>query len=292
MIAARAAAIGADISGFRWNAGCHTVSRQRPLAADAAVPGQYTESEIGQRIADGGQFPIQHRGQARFGGMDDHIAQFEIAMDDGGSPVRRHTPRQFADQCFHIRDGFGFGRAILLDKAAKLAGDIVPLRRETGETDRGIVHLMQGSQCFAERIVDGTAVFVRQAGQCGIEDDAARHKIHHIKGGADDGIILAKEMHTGNGNRRIAQCLHDAEFTIHLMGAGQQRAGRFLAHDELRRAIPHAGRKQECGIGRAALKLLHHQIAVIIGEMGGKTITQPRNIEAMCRRDLAHRQAV
>ena len=89
--------------------------------------------EVRQRVADGREFPVQHRDDARLGGVDDAIVEPEVAMDDGGARIRRAGAGQPGDELVHLGDRLGLRGAVLLAPALDLPRHIALRLAEIGK---------------------------------------------------------------------------------------------------------------------------------------------------------------
>ena len=74
------------------------------------VPGHQMIAEIGERIAERRQFPVEHRHDLRLVRRDDEIVEPVVAMHQPRRPARRNMRRQPFDQPLHGVDRFGLAR--------------------------------------------------------------------------------------------------------------------------------------------------------------------------------------
>ena len=91
--------------------------------------------EIGERIAERRQLPVQHRDDARRVARDDQVVEPIVAVHQPRRPGRRDVPRQPVDQPLHLLDLFRFGSAVLLRPALDLARDVVLAFAEIAKPD-------------------------------------------------------------------------------------------------------------------------------------------------------------
>ena len=111
-------------------------------AADAAkllrlqAPVHAVVGEVGQRVTERGQLPVEHRQDARLRGVEDHIVQPVVAMhtlvsSPGGMCCGSHS------MSFSIASTFSVSRgAVLLGPAADLALQIVARLAVVGQAQR------------------------------------------------------------------------------------------------------------------------------------------------------------
>ena len=65
--------------------------------------------EVGQRMAERRQLPVEHRQDARLGRVEDHVVDAKVAMDDRGLVARGDMGGQPFDQPVHVRVAPGVG---------------------------------------------------------------------------------------------------------------------------------------------------------------------------------------
>ena len=93
------------------------------------MPGHAVVAEIGQRVAEGGQLPIQHGNDARLGGVEHQVVEPVVAVHDAhhvfGAGHGRNMLRQPGHQRIHLWNWLGDRGHILPAPAADLALKIV-----------------------------------------------------------------------------------------------------------------------------------------------------------------------
>src|SRR5215471_18782111 len=120
-------AIFGHIFLLRWNA--------KRLAVDAGetahrlvvgeAPLHALVGEVGERVADGGELPIDDGKQARPVGLEDHVIDAVVAVHEARSPVVGWLVLlEPLDQDLHVLDVLGLRGAILLGPAVALAREI------------------------------------------------------------------------------------------------------------------------------------------------------------------------
>ena len=214
-------------------------------AADAAegagrdVPGHAVVAEVGQRVAHGGQLPVQHRQHARFGGVEDQVVEPEVAVHHRHhrlvARAVRDVLRQPFDQPVHGLVGAGDRGLVLLAPARDLALEIVAGPAEIGQAECGHIQLVQRGDDAVHLVVDRRALLARHARQRLVPEHAALHELHHVEGAADDRFVLAQQVHARHRHLAAGQRVHDPELALHRMGRGQQPGRRARAWSASRR---------------------------------------------------------
>ena len=79
---------------------------------------------------------------------------------------------------------------------------------------------------------DGAALVGEHVGYYGVLEDAAVEEGHDVKGGANDGLILAQAVGARHGHVGVGQGCQDAVLALDLVGGlGHQLAWRLLAEN-------------------------------------------------------------
>ena len=100
------------------------------------MPGHAAEAEIGQRMAEGGQFPVENGHHPWLRRVKQHVAQTKIAMGDRYRPViGRQMGRQPGRQPVQRLDPVARRLPPLARPAADLPLEVVPRLAEIVETD-------------------------------------------------------------------------------------------------------------------------------------------------------------
>ena len=109
-----------------------------PEHARRDMPGHAVVAEIGQRVAQRGQLPVQHGNDAGLGGVEHQVVQAEVAMHDGHAVLvpcaRGHVGGQPGHELVHFRDGLRDRGQVLLAPAADLALEVVAGLAVAGKT--------------------------------------------------------------------------------------------------------------------------------------------------------------
>lgn len=227
------------------------------------VPGHAVVAEVRQRMAQRGELPVEHRDDPRLRGMEHHVVQAVVAMDDRNlglvARARRHMGGKPVDQALHGLDRLrqfagAIGRGlVLLAPAADLALEVVAGLAVVREAALGELHGVQRRDDAVHLVVDGRAPGVVHAGQGLVPQHAALHELHHVESAADHGFVLAQAMHARHRHAGAGQAAHDLEFALHRMGRGQQlgNRARLGAHH-----VALRGRDEL--VGRVRLPALEH----------------------------------
>src|SRR5688572_30652237 len=101
------------------------------------MPGYAAETEVGKRMAERGQLPVEDRHHLRPGRMEKHVAEAEIAVGNGETPIVLGLvvlhPCSDAVEC---GNALGWGFMILPRPPRDLAREIVARLAIVGKADR------------------------------------------------------------------------------------------------------------------------------------------------------------
>src|SRR4051812_38073002 len=89
--------------------------------------------EIDKWIAECGQLPIEHCHDPRLARMEEHVLDFEIAVDDGDASLAPWPCRQPMDEPFHRLDRLRLGSTVLPDPTVHLAANVFARLAEIAE---------------------------------------------------------------------------------------------------------------------------------------------------------------
>src|SRR5215813_9261041 len=103
----RPAAIGGEVLRLGRNAELGQRRVAQPLPLVAQVIGHAVVREVGQRMPERRQLPVEHRGHARLGRMHDHVARPVIAVHERRLGARRNVFWQPLHESFHRLDLLG-----------------------------------------------------------------------------------------------------------------------------------------------------------------------------------------
>ena len=246
-------AVARHIRSLVWDAQSseiHTVDAAKVAGCD--IPCHGVVAEVGQGMAQGGEFPIEHGDHARLRRVENQVVEPEIAVHDTrhalGARHCRNMGGQPCHQAVHLHDGLCHRGRVLLAPTTDLPLEIIAGAAVVGQPVFGVRDAVQAADYAVHLVVNSSAFLRRTVGQRLVPKDPALHELHDIKGASDDRFVFAQGAHAGNRNLRAMQALHDLEFPLNRVGRRQQqRLGcRFAAQ--------HVGRAG-CGqfVGRIGL---------------------------------------
>ena len=206
---------------------------QRAPAHRLGMPEHGVIADVGQRMAEGRQLPVEHRDDARLGGVEHDVLEPVVAMRDGRGVFGGHAAGSSSIRRLHRRDLRGLGAAVLFGPAVDLAGEVVARPAVVGEPDRRVVDPVQPRQHRVQLVVDRRPLGRLDSGQPRVAENAAGEEIHHVEGGADHALVEAQGAHLRHREAAVAQRLHHPVFAVDLVGAGEQLSGRLLAQHQL-----------------------------------------------------------
>ena len=252
--------VGQQVSRFHRNTQCSQIGAAQAAGVGAVghVPGHAVVSKVDQRVAQRGQLPIEHRQDARLGGVEHHVVQPVIAVHDTGLVVGRPVLRQPVDEGLHRRDLLGLGGTVLLGPALDLALEVAADLAVAVQPHGHRVDPVQRGDDAVQFVVDRAALGRRHARQRRIPQHAALDTVHHVEGGADDRRVFAQHMRPRHRHLGAVQRADDTKLTVHRMRRLQQHAGRLASHHE---ALAVGGGQPEGRVRLAALELLDLQRA-------------------------------
>ena len=238
-------------------------------------------AEVGDRVAQRRQLPVQHRQHPRLGGVKNQVVQPVVAVHDADQAVIARlvgdVRRQPGDQLVHFGDGLGDGGNVLLAPAANLPFEVVAGLAVPSQSLFSKLHRVQGRNDAVHLVVDGASLVVAHAWERLVPQHAPLHELHDVKGPTDDGLVLAKDVHACHRHVRSVQALHDCEFAFNGMRRGQQLGNRTRlgAHHV---ALP--GCDQFVGrVGLATLEQLDGQRPFEAGQVASEPVAQPNDVE-------------
>ena len=243
----RAVAVLLDVLRLGWDAQAGNVHAANATAqAFGDVPCHAVVAEVGQRVAQGGEFPIQHGDYAGFGRVKHQVIKPEVAVHDARhSLVTRHggnVLRQPRHQLVHLGNRLRDRGHVLLAPPADLALKIVARFAVATQTLIGKLHGVQRGNDAVHLAVDLAALDIAHARQGLIPHDPALHEFHDVEGAADDGLVFTQAVHLRHRHVGSRQPLHHRKFALDRVRGGQQlghRAGlgahhvAFARRDEL-----------------------------------------------------------
>ncbi len=160
--------------------------------------------EIRQRIADGGELPVQHRENARRGGIDDAVVEPKVAMNDGSTGIRRAGGWEPIDQPVHLRHLLGFRSSVLFRPTSDLPRHIALRLAEVAKAECHGIEAVQPGDGGIERLKQGRTVLSAQARRIGFPEHAALGMFHDIEGSADDAVVRTQMKRPRHGKTRAS----------------------------------------------------------------------------------------
>ena len=254
-VALQQALLVGDAAGAQVQAveAAHAVDAVGHVVRQAAV------GQVGERVADGGQFPVKHRHHVGGAVIHQQVTEAEVAVGDGGAVVLGNIVRQPRHQVVHGRHFIGLGGFVLGAPALHLALHVALGLAEIAQAGGLIVDAVQLGQGVDLVVVKVGALVLGQGFQLRLGEHPAGHEIHHVEAGADHVIVFAQQVHGRHRHLAVfAERLHDAVFPVHLVGGRQHLARRLLAQH----VFPVAALQQVGGVGLPALELAHLERAV------------------------------
>jgi len=197
------------------------------------VPDHAVVAEIGQRVSERRQLPIEDGDDFRFGRVEHQVAEPVVAVRDGRLVARRDMVGKPCGQALDVGNIASLRRLVLAGPARHLTGEVIARLAIVGKADGAPVDLMQTHERVVHGIVDRRTLRGRRVREARLVEDAAIEPLHHVKRRADDRAVVAEQQrlrhrHVGGCERR-----HDTVLAVDRMGRWQQLPGRLLAQDEI-----------------------------------------------------------
>ena len=174
-------------------------------AADAAkrprrdVPRHAVVAEVGERMAERRELPVEHRDDARLGRVKHQVVEPVVAVHDAHlrlvARARRNVRRQPFDEPVHRLDRLGDRGEVLLGPAADLALEVVARLAVVGQADAGRLDRVQRGDDAVHLVVDRGAAGVVERRQRLVPEHAAVDELHDVEGAADDALVFAQQVH-------------------------------------------------------------------------------------------------
>ena len=265
--------------------------RGQVAATDAAegarrdVPGHRVVAEVGDRVAERRQLPVQHRQHPRLGRMEDQVVEPVVAMHHRDLRVvargRGQVRRQPVDQPVHLGNRLGDRGLVLTAPARDLALEVAARAAVVAQADRQRIDPVQRGDHPVHLVVDRAALGRRHARQRLVPQHPALDMLHQVEGAADHRLVLAQQQHARHRHLGGGQRAHHPVLALDRVRRGQQlrRRSRLGAHHPL----PGGRAQPEGRVGLAAAELLDLQRAVEavepLAQPGGERV----GIEGMLR---------
>src|SRR5690606_20985419 len=126
-------------------------------------------------------FPVEDRGDARLGRIEDQVIEPEIPMDEDARLAFGCVSTDPVDDILHRRDPGALGGAILARPAIDLAGDIAIGAPEIGKSDRIGVDAVERSQGRDHRAVNGALFSSIESGKSLVPEGPPADIIHDVE---------------------------------------------------------------------------------------------------------------
>ena len=189
------------------------------------------QSDIGKRVAERTEFPVEDRGNRSIG-IENAVVEAIVAMNDGGRSLLGYGGGESRRQLFHDRHVPVACGLPLSGPARNLALDIGLLAAEIAESAGVDVDGMNGGEHFDEGLA-GAATCLRGKRLSGrpVPSDHPVDEVHDVKGRPVDSVVGAESDEWWNRHVGRGKCVDDLEFTTHVVGGGE--------HVTQRRATEH-----------------------------------------------------
>jgi hypothetical protein len=196
-------------------------------AADAALalrrrhaPLHQVIGEVGDRIAERGKLPVEHRQIARFGLVQDAVVEAEIAMDDAcwpesGAASGSHAISRSISAIASVSEA-----RYCSDQRRTWRGHSLGAGRNR-PARRLVVDLVQCRDGGVQRLEDRCPLIPGDAGHMRLPDHPAGHEVHDVERRADDARILAQHMRPRHREAQRMKRRNDAELALDCMGRRQ-----------------------------------------------------------------------
>ena len=233
-VATRPGRVGLGDGGAAGEAGHDRRGRAQGEGLVAGLgPVHQQQADVGQRVAEGAQLPVEH-GQDLAGGGEDDVVEAEVAVDDPGrADLGGEVGRQAAVDLVEGGQGAGPGLVELALPAGQLAFQVAVVAAELAEADLVGVDPVEGDQGVHQRVGrPGPRRLVQAGGHGGlVAGDDAVDVGHHVEGGAGDGRVLAEAEGGRHRHRGAGQGGDDPVLAAHVVGRGQHPVqGRAAQH--------------------------------------------------------------
>ena len=209
------------------------------------MPGEAAEGEVGERMAERREFPIENADDLRCRRRDHKVAEPEIAVRDRhGIVARRHVTVEPGCDLVQGRDRAGGGRRRpLASPALDLPAKVMAGPAEVAEPDRLGTNGVERRQRVGHRQDDGAALAGLEPRHSAVVEHAPLEPLHDIERRADQLRVLAIEDHARNRDGRPAEGAEHADLTVDRMRRGQQNSRGPLSQDQpVRAGIETEGR--------------------------------------------------
>ena len=218
-----AIAITVDVIVFSGDAQrLHIHATNASEGAGRNVPRHAVVAEVSQGVANGGEFPIEHRQHTRLTCVEHEVVQPIVAMHDADfafiACARWHVVGQPCHQLVHLSNGLRDRRHILFAPATNLTLEIIAGATIVCQAPLCKRHGVQGCDHAVHGVVNVGPLRVGHIGQGLFPQHATLHKLHDIKRATDDALVFAQHMHLRDRHIGAKQTTHHFELAFNRVG--------------------------------------------------------------------------
>ena len=198
--------------------------------AGGRVGGQRV-GEIGQRVADRRQLPVQDAHDPGRGLAGEyHVAQAQVAVQKRGRTGLRHRPGQLVAELCELRGQGAVGVGDDPRQTGELALEEAVGAAEVLEAACAPVDGVQRPERIDERLADAAPLLgVVETGRQRRGADLALQVLHDVEGHVHRLALARDAEHRGHRHVRARERLEDARLAQHVVGARRERARRRAA---------------------------------------------------------------
>jgi hypothetical protein len=230
------------------------------------------QTEVGQRVAQGGHLPVDEGPDgAEVGGVQDRVVEPQVTMDHRGGRLRGDAGLQPGEQRLDVRQFPGPDPRPLVAPATDLPGQIPLGAAEVGQPALGVRHRVQRGQRVDQTVRGALHVLGRMSGHVlagpqdhavDVRDDGERHTEH--------GEVLAQRHRARNRDAGALQGVRHPVLAAHVVGGGCESAERRAPQYPPAVAVGH----QIGEVGPAAVQQLSCHGAHGLGHVRGEEVAQ------------------
>ncbi|CRS20361.1 hypothetical protein PAERUG_P48_London_17_VIM_2_01_13_05483 [Pseudomonas aeruginosa] len=244
-------------------------------------------AEVHQRIAEGGQFPVQHADDLhRVFRVEDHVVEAVVVVHDARLVVigRLLVLEPGLDRFPERRVG-GQGLLVAVGPAGDLALHVAVRSAQVGQSAGGVVDVVQFDELVDEALAQAAGLLfveIQLWRQFGAQDDAL-DPFHDVELGADHRRVGAVEVGFRAVGEACVQLVQDAVFAAHVVGRlGLVAEWRATQDELLARILDQVGQ-----VGRATGELADLRGAFEAGDMGFQVRVDDGGVEFFAGADAS-----
>ncbi len=244
----------------------------------AVVPVDAEVADVGKRVAQRAQLPVEHRVDPATTDIGQAVAEAVVAVGDRHALLHGEAVAQPAGDLVDGPELAGLGLLPLRRPPLDLPLDVTVALGEIAEPDLVDVDGMKVGQHIDEMLADPRAQRERQfSGPLGTVEHDAVDKPHHVEGRAVDAIVGAqpegrRHRHVGAPNRR-----DDAMLAGHVVSRGQH-AAQWWAPQHVAMSVGIGDRVGE--VGTTAGDQRESERTSGVGNVRLEPLTDPIDIDA------------